>query len=314
VFTCVAMAKVIVVLFSFVCVVTHAARTQGKKSSFQADISTDEVAVDNCPGGSFLNSEGNCVCEQSGDVCTIDGNLDCPRGGDDEFGVFLYEFSPICKGCTCVAGTEYCKGGGKATKLEGGFGCSCDWGDLCTRGGTLSCPSPNELSHATYPTDCEDCLCVKKDTVCPSGTTYEFGKCECGSGQVCTRDGEFADCGVQKPAQFEPECIDCHCVDEVNKAVCPGSNDSPNALGDCSCPWGSYCSTDDGVSANCPSFFKTWLESDQRHFHHWCKNCECYPTPTAKCPDSAETLFPGVCYCEGTKNVFESSCDDCTCV
>jgi len=299
----------------------HAAQTgQGAKSSFQADLSTDEVAAHGCPHGSF-ESGGKCLCDQYGDVCTLDGSLDCPRGDDDTPDMFF----PDCEGCTCVAATDICKGGGEVRKkVEGGFHCSCVFGELCTRGGTLSCPSPGESSwdppHSTYPTDCEDCQCVKEDTVCPSGTTFEFGKCECGSGQVCTRDGKFADCGVEfQPAQFKPECIDCHCVGQVDEAVCPGSQ-SPNEGGDCSCDWGNYCSTDDGDSANCPSFFKEWVPSDQQHFHHWCKDCKCYPNsrttapPKAECPESAETLMPGWCFCKGTGEVFESSCGDCTCV
>jgi len=348
------MAKVIVVLYSYISVVTHAARTrQGQKSSFQADLSTDEVTASGCPHGS-QRSGGLCLCDQVTDVCMKDGSFDCPRGVFD----FPDQFSSECEGCTCVAAKDICKGGGAVTKSwhkESGFHCECKFDEMCTRGGTLSCPPAGEdffgIAHSTYPTDCEDCQCVPENDVCrpeESGATWDFGKCKCGGGQTCTRDDEFRNCGVQwNLAQFEPECTDCHCVSDglLGVATCPSASgaveEHPFEAGDCNCDFDSYCSTDGGVSANCPSY---WNEFDNQHFHHWCKNCKCYPNsktstrpaPKAPCPDFATSWGDGICSCplsmgkEGkctqpgrekgcnfrgidVEGIFDSSCDDCTC-
>lgn len=239
---------------------------------------------------------------------------------------------------------------------EGGFRCSCDSDEVCTRGGTLTCPSPGEsfsgVAHSTYPTDCKDCQCVKGDDVCPSDSKYNGQNCKCGLNQTCTRDDEFRNCGVDfDQAQFDPECEDCHCVSDSSlpKAICPSGarDETPDIYGECTCNFSSYCSTDDGVSANCPSFRREYNESDTdtSNFHHWCKDCKCYPNsvtsttppPQPPCPEFAFTVSAGLglCGCFGDKptcqqagaeeegcsingvmntRFFQSSCDDCTCV
>jgi hypothetical protein len=296
-----------------------------------------------CPENSRFNRWGQqkCRCTNWKDVCiNEDGRLGC-QGSDD----YSRSFSPDCVGCSCVSPASICKGGGiPYTDYAGGYSCYCGYRNVCVRNGVFGAcaPPPTEFppANTTYPTSCEDCKCVPEADICPPEAPFHSsGRCKCGLEKVCTRDGLHINCGLQyEKDEFWPACKDCQCVSKSSlpEPACASESGalgtSPNSYGDCQCGYDSFCSTDGGLTANCPSFW----EYDNERFHYWCENCKCYPTKQP-CPAFAEQVDSGNGWCRcnpgfekcQTKSgadcswsasssnygvYFDSSCEDCMCV